>query len=120
MFLAMARKSGLAVSPEDVPSLPPGITGADIESLMVQSIRRAAIAGDAPPGRGVFEESLRHFRAPDYGLEKELQELVAVREATDPAFVPEPLRLRYATPEKAAALEHRIQEIAAILGSSSR
>jgi hypothetical protein len=120
MFVSMARKSGLTISPGDVPPLASGITGADIESLLVQSIRRAAIAGDDPPGRAAFEETLRHFRAPDYGLEKEFQELVAVREATDPAFVPEPLRLRYLTPEKATALEHRIQEIAAVLESFSR
>jgi len=56
----------------------------------------------------------------DAGLEKELQELVAVREATDPAFIPEPLRALYASPEKAGALERRIQEILALLGTASR
>jgi hypothetical protein len=120
MFLALARRAELDLSAGDVPPLPAGMTGADIESLIVQSIRRAALAGEAPPGRKVFQEALAHFRAPDYGLEKELQELVAIREATDPAFVPEPLRARYAAPEKAAALEHRIQEISALLGSGGR
>jgi len=120
MFLALARKAGVSVAAEDVPPIPPGLSGADIESLVVSSIRRAAIHKSKSPGPEIFRESLAHFRAPEYGLEKELQELVAVREATDPAFIPETLRNRYASPEKAGALEHRIQEIVALLGTASR
>lgn len=120
MFLALARKAGVSVAAEDVPPIPPGLSGADIESLVVSSIRRAAIQKSAFPGPEIFREALAHFRAPEYGLEKELQELVAIREATDPEFIPEPLRHRYASPEKAGALEHRIQEILALLGTASR
>jgi hypothetical protein len=120
MFLALAKKAGVAVAAPDVPAIPPGLSGADIESLLVSSIRRAALQKAVSPGPEIFREALAHFRAPEYGLEKELQELVAVREATDPAFIPEPLRNRYARPEKAAALEHRIQEILALLGTASR
>jgi len=120
MFLALARKAGVAVAASGVPPIPPGLSGADIESLVVSSIRRAALQKSLSPGPEIFREALAHFRAPEYGLEKELQELVAVREATDPAFIPEPLRNRYASPEKAGALEHRIQEILALLGTASR
>jgi SpoVK/Ycf46/Vps4 family AAA+-type ATPase len=120
MFVALARKAGLAVDAADVPSIPQGLSGADIESLVVSSIRRAAIRSETSPSREIFREALAHFRAPEYGLEKELQELVAVREATDPAFVPEPLRDRYASPEKSGALERRIQEILALLPVASR
>jgi SpoVK/Ycf46/Vps4 family AAA+-type ATPase len=120
MFLALAKKAGVTVAPSDVPPIPPGLSGADIESLVVSSVRRAALRDSRSPGPEIFREALAHFRAPEYGLEKELQELVAVREATDPAFLPEPLRSRYASPEKAGALEHRIQEILALLGTASR
>ena len=120
MFLALAKKAGLSIAASDVPPIPPGLSGADIESLVVSSIRRAAIQKSASPGPEIFREALAHFRAPEYGLEKELQELVAIREATDPAFIPEPLRQRYASPERAGALEQRIQEILALLGTASR
>jgi hypothetical protein len=120
MFLALARKAGLAVDAAEVPPIPEGLSGADIESIVVSSIRRAAIQKRKAPGPESFHEALAHFRAPEYGLEKELQELVAVREATDPAFIPEPLRHRYASPEKTLALEQRIQEILALLRTESR
>ncbi len=120
MFLALARKAGVSIEAADVPPVPPGLSGADIESLVVSSIRRAAIRKAKAPSAEVFREALAHFRAPEYGLEKELQELVAIREATDPVFLPEPLRHRYGTPEKAGALEHRIQEILTLLGTVSR
>jgi hypothetical protein len=120
MFLALATKAGITIAASDAPPIPPGLSGADIESLVVSSIRRAALRGSATPGPEIFREALAHFRAPEYGLEKELQELVAIREATDPAFIPEPLRRHYASPEKAGALERRIQEILGLLGTSSR
>jgi ATP-dependent 26S proteasome regulatory subunit len=120
MFLALARKAGVSIAPSDLPPIPPGLSGADIESLLVSSVRRAALQKSKSPGPETFREALAHFRAPEYGLEKELQELVAVREATDPVFLPEPLRNRYASAEKSAALEHRIQEILALLGTTSR
>jgi SpoVK/Ycf46/Vps4 family AAA+-type ATPase len=120
MFLALAKKAGIALLAADVPPIPPGLSGADIESLVVSSVRRAAIRKSNFPGPEIFREALAHFRAPEYGLEKELQELVAVREATDPAFLPEPLRARYAGTETAEALERRIQEILALLGTAAR
>ena len=115
MFLAMARKNNVEIEPKDVPPLPEGLTGADIESLLVQCVRRAAVAGAPSPDASHIRETLEHFRSPDYGLEKELQQLVAIRESTDPTFVPEKLRRLYATPERAAELEERIQEIGMLL-----
>ena len=120
MFVALAKKAGLTVASADVPPIPHGLSGADIESLVVSSIRRAAIRNETSPSPEIFREALAHFRAPEYGIEKELQELVAVREATDPSFVPEPLRDLYGSPEKSGALEHRIREILALLPAASR
>jgi len=117
LFLAMATKNGVALEDEGdaLPPLPPELSGADIESLLVQCIRRAAIEGAPVPTAAHVRETLEHFRTPDYGLEKELQQLVAIRESTDPKFLPARLEERYGSPEKSAALEHRIQEIGALL-----
>jgi len=77
----------------------------------IKALLYALLNQSVVPGPNIFREALAHFRAPEYGLEKELQELVAIREATDP---------RYASSEKAGALEHRLQEIVALLGTASR
>jgi len=114
MFMAMARKNDVHIDEKDLPPLPE-LSGADIESLLVQCVRRAAIAGAEAPTAEHIRDTLAHFRTPDYGLEKELQQLVAIRESTDPMFIPERLRELYGAADKSAALERRIQEISALL-----
>jgi hypothetical protein len=116
MFLAMARKNRLAVDPADVPPLPAGVSGADIESLVVQCLREAAIAGVEKPARDMIAATVSRFVAPNYSLQMELQELVAVREATDLAFLPERYQKVLRDREAAAAMERRIQELTALLG----
>ncbi len=120
MFAALAKKAGVILDASEIPPIPPGLSGADIESLVVSSIRRAAIRNAKSPTPETFREALARFRAPEYGLEKELQELVAVREATDPEFIPQPIRDRWASPEKSEALERRIQQILSVLPAASR
>lgn len=115
MFIAMAKKNDVSIDVNDLPPLPPDLSGADIESLLVQCVRRAALAGADAPNAEHIRDTLEHFRSPDYGLEKELQQLVAIRESTDPKFIPERLRERYGAADKSLALERRIQEISALL-----
>ena len=115
MFMAMARKNDVRIDEQALPPLPPELSGADIESLLVQCVRRAAIAGADAPTAEHIRETLEHFRTPDYGLEKELQQLVAIRESTDPMFIPEKLRELYGAADKSRALERRIQEISTLL-----
>jgi hypothetical protein len=55
------------------------------------------------------------FVSPDYSLQKELQELAAVREATDLRFLPERFQELRRDPAKAAAMERRIQELTVLL-----
>lgn len=111
MLSAMADKNGVEIDMDAVPALPAGLSGADIESLLVQCVRRAAIEGALHPSPDHVKQTLEHFRTPDYGIEKELQELVAIRESTDENFIPESMRERYQTPEAAVALEQRIQAL---------
>ena len=61
-------------------------------------------------------EVVSRFVSPNYSLEKELQELVAIRECTDLEFLPERFRPFLTDPEQAAAMERRIQELHELLG----
>lgn len=123
MLMAMARKSGLSLSESEIPDIPAGLSGADIESLMVQSLRAAAIEASNDEGgktdgkvhRRHLEEAIASFIPPDYGLAKELQKLVAIRECTDRRFLPEILQAEL-TADKTARLEARIEEIKTQLG----
>ena len=111
LFLAMAKKNGVEVASDELPPIPHGLTGADIESLVVQCVRRAAIENEVTLTNPRIEEALAHFQAPDYGAAKELQRLVAIRESTDPGFIPAPLREAHTGPGRRDALERRIHEL---------
>ena len=115
MFIAMARKNDVEIDETELPHLPAGLTGADIESLLVQCVRAAAIDGEKRPETTHIEQALSRFRPPDYGLEKELQELVAIRESTDQRFIPERLRQELKLGTDSSELENRIQAIRQLL-----
>jgi len=111
MFLAMARKNKVEVTPESVPHLSGYLSGADIESLVIQATRLAAVRGLATPTPEIISEAVKRFVSPNYSLQKELQELVAIRECTDLRFLPERFQPYLTDPEKSAVLERRIQEL---------
>jgi len=115
MFLAMARKNHVQVAPESIPPVPAGLSGADIESIVVQSLREALIAGLPAPTPEILRSTVSRFVSPDYSLQKELQELVAVRESTDLRFLPERFQAIRTDPERSAAMESRIQELTRLL-----
>jgi AAA+ superfamily predicted ATPase len=116
MFLTMARKNKMTVAVDDVPALPEGLSGADLESLVIQSMRQAAVQGLATPTPELMKETVERFVSPNYSLQKELQELVAIRECTDLRFLPDRFRPYLVEPDKAAAMERRIQELTLLLG----
>jgi AAA+ superfamily predicted ATPase len=116
MLLAMARKNKVTLDPERVPPIPEGLSGADIESVVVQCLREAVIAGLSVPTPEMLGETLSRIVSPDYSLQKELQELVAVREATDLRFLPPRYRELRRDPARAAEMERRIQELTLLLG----
>jgi len=115
MLIAMARKNGVTLDAADLPPIPQGLSGADIESVVVQSRRRAALENLDRPELRHIEETLDHFVSPDYGIEREIQELVAIRECTDVGFLPERLRSMKKDPVQAAELTRRLQELRKLL-----
>ena len=115
MLLAMARKNQVRLDAGSIPPIPEGLSGADIESIVVQCVREAAIAGLAGPTPEMLADTLTRFVSPDYSLQKELQELVAVREATDLRFLPPKFQELRRDPARASAMERRIQELTLLL-----
>jgi hypothetical protein len=115
MFLTMARKNRVSVDPATVPVLPEHLSGADLESLVIQSMRQASVLGLAQPTAEIIADTVGRFVSPNYALEKELQELVAIRECTDLRFLPKRLRPFLTDPERAAQMERRIQELLSLL-----
>jgi SpoVK/Ycf46/Vps4 family AAA+-type ATPase len=90
MFVAMAKKLGAKLNPEDVPDVPHRgkLSGADIEGMVGRALRRCLLAGSA----GITREALAHvaaeFLPSTEGLERELQETAAILECTDRQFLP--------------------------------
>ena len=71
MLVAMARKNRITLDSANLPALRPGLSGADIESLLVQARRRATLDGCENPQPRHLLETLDRFVSPDYGAEKE-------------------------------------------------
>lgn len=113
MFLAMARKLGAALAPEDVPEVPQRgkLSGADIEGLVGRALRRSLLAGQDRVTREALAEVVAQFLPSMEGPEKELQETAAILECTDVQFLPREIA------DKVAALggREKLQERYALL-----
>jgi SpoVK/Ycf46/Vps4 family AAA+-type ATPase len=89
MFVAMARKLGTVLDRADVPPIPNvgKLSGADVEGIVGRAWRQSLLAGEKSVTRAAVAEVLAGFLPSTEGLEKELQELAAVLECTDRAFL---------------------------------
>ncbi len=91
LFLAMAKKLGVKIEPEDLPPLDFGqpVSGNELEGVIVRVIREHAL--EAEGGRSlpeILKEVLRGFRPSAYTKRLELMDLLAVKECTDVRFLP--------------------------------
>ncbi len=126
MFAAMARKARvkLATGLPGPIDLDIGLSGADIESVVLGARRRgldrAAEAGEPPPDE-IAEADLRaaldDFMPSAQGLEKELQEIVAVLECTEKRFLPSHWRAAIEQPGGRARLQERAAAIREVISS---
>ena len=89
MFVAMARKLGTGLDRGDLPPIPNvgKLSGADVEGIVGRAWRRSLLAGEKAVTRASLAEVLADFLPSTEGLEKELQEVAAVLECTDRAFL---------------------------------
>jgi SpoVK/Ycf46/Vps4 family AAA+-type ATPase len=113
MFQAMARKNRAATTPDALPDglAGRGLSGADIESIVLAAKRRALTENRDALTRGDLEDALNDFIPSAQGLEKEKQELAAVLECTSLAFLPDDWRTRMLQPEGRVVLQRRMAEI---------
>jgi AAA+ superfamily predicted ATPase len=90
LFVALAKKLGAGLAPEDVPPVPQrgDLSGADIEGMVGRAWRHSLLAGKDRITRESLEDVVDHFMPSTAGLEKELQETAAVLECTDRQFLP--------------------------------
>lgn len=93
LFRSMARKLGLKLAPEEVPSLPftSPISGNEIEGLLVRAIRRFELQEEGKEKlalKEIIARVVEDFRPSAHTTELELMDLLAVRECTDDRFLP--------------------------------
>jgi AAA+ superfamily predicted ATPase len=117
MFSVMARKNKLVVPDDAVPEADParGLSGADIESVVLAAKRRVMSAGRQQATRDDLEQALAEFIPSAQGLEKELQDIVAVLECTQLNFLPPSWRQQVSAPGGRSRLQERMAAIRQLL-----
>lgn len=114
MFLAMAAKARLRLA-DGLPGsidLTLGLSGADIESIVLAGKRRLYARGAASEPRPMLTEAdlrpaIEEFLPSAQGLEKELQEIAAVLECTERRFLPSRWQKTLAEPDGRRRLQER-------------
>jgi SpoVK/Ycf46/Vps4 family AAA+-type ATPase len=117
MFGTMARKNKLTLAADAVPAVSADrkLTGADIESIVLNARRLGLAEGRPEITRADLAQALAEFVPSAQGLEKELQELAAVVECTQLSFLPDDWRQRLSQPDATAQLQQRMAAIRQLL-----
>ena len=117
MFVSMGKKNKIDVEPIIVPEVTPDkrLTGADIESVLLSAKRNSLSAGRADLTGADLKQALDEFIPSAQGLEKELQELAAVMECTQLAFLPAAWREKVTQPDGRTKLQERLVAIRQLL-----
>jgi ATP-dependent 26S proteasome regulatory subunit len=110
MLRVMAAKNKITLGADALPPIEPTrqLSGADLESVMLGARRRALAADRATVKRADVEGALNSFIPSAQGLEKEIQELVAVIECTEREFLPDSWRRQIDEPEGRLKLQQRL------------
>jgi AAA+ superfamily predicted ATPase len=120
MFETMARKNKIPLSVGAAPdvSADRGLSGADLESILLSARRRSLLAGREAVDRFDLDAAVEEFIPSAQGLEKEMQEIAAVLECTERRFLPPAWRERVAAPNGRAGLQERMVAIRQLLENS--
>ena len=117
MFTVMARKNKVPLPAGPLPAVSGGLglSGADIESVVLSAKRRARSAGRDAVAKEDLDAAVQSFIPSVQGLEKEMQELAAVLECTDAEFLPLSWRERVAVPDERTRLQERMVALRQLL-----
>jgi SpoVK/Ycf46/Vps4 family AAA+-type ATPase len=117
MLAVMARKNKVALADDALPSLPfdRHLSGSDLEGIVLAAKRSALAGGRVEVGKADLEAAFRDFLPSTQGLEKEMQELAAVLECTQLAFLPAHWREQVAQPDGRARLQERLVALRQLL-----
>ncbi len=117
MLRVMAAKNQISLTEDAVPDLPGTrqLSGADLESIVLGAQRRALTDNRDTVTSADLQQSLDTFIPSAQGLEKEMQELVAVLECTDRDFLPPDWQERLRKPEGRRHLQERLMALREII-----
>jgi AAA+ superfamily predicted ATPase len=113
MIKVMAKKNKTSLGADAIPAgiAGRGLSGADIESIVLSAKRHALTQGRDGIERADLDLALNDFIPSAQGLEKEKQELAAVLECTSMSFLPDEWRTKVAQPDGRAKLQERMAVI---------
>jgi len=117
MFRVMAKKNKVVLAADALPAAPTdrGLSGSDIESILLSAKREALTAGKTEVTRADLEKALSEFIPSAQGLEKEMQEIAAVLECTQQSFLTPRWQTQLAQPDGRARLQERLVAIRQIV-----
>ena len=118
MFVIMAKKNKVKLEDDAVPdvSVERELSGADIESVVLNAKRRMMADGRDVLNRNDMEQSLESFIPSAQGIEKELQEMNAVLECTDRRFLTDHWREVLEKPDGRAEVQRKVALNEQLLG----
>ncbi len=113
MFVSMAKKLGTTLAADDVPRIADvgQLSGADVEGIVGRAWRQSLLAGAKAVTKDALAEVMRQFLPSTQGLEKELQEIAAILECTDRAFLLDEQRAIVDKDGGRAELQRRLTEL---------
>ncbi len=119
MFLAMSKKNKTPLAADAIPDVSParGLSGADLESILLAARRKALLAGREIIEHDDLAAAAEEFIPSAQGLEKELQEIAAVLECTERHFLPLEWREKVATADARARLQERLVALRQLIES---
>lgn len=117
MFRVMGRKNKVKLSSDALSAVRfvPGLSGSDIESILLGAKRDCLSAGRDTVEAADLERAVAEFLPSAQSLEKEMQEIAAVLECTQMSFLPARWQERLAQPDSRARLQERLVALRQIL-----
>ena len=118
MFAIMAKKNKVSLAKDAIPEVSPDreLSGADIESVVLNAKREMMADNRKQLERADLDLALESFIPSAQGMEKDLQEMSAVLECTDRRFLTDYWREFLAKPTGRSELQRKVAATEELLG----